>query len=495
MIPTEPDSAYEPDNPYRKKKKTPANPWKTLSDSTGKPGVSPLASYLTDLGEAEQHDNPADKTDWYKPAPFSQKPSGMEAAAHTSDIGSDANRPENAPPLSLPGNIQPEPRKRPGLVPSPDQSANLPREPFRAPEPVFRSQPLASQAAGEKIAGDKPSDKTAETLPNPAAGQGHEAQATAYPGNSGETDTSSSPVKPPASPSLRLRNALVIYFNALAENAHAGTFPAENPVSPASAGKPAGNPPEQNFFTRIADMENADNLHAQRDPEGKYRYMGERLQHDISQTTAAIKRFMQYATRTAAGINRAQEETGNENHFGNWAVPVVENTLGQADPTVMNLGYQPAIMAILSHPANLAIAENLIETIETNVNGREKRELVKDAFNHEFLREFSKLGLAFSALFSQVVADTFDSTESRERSENINRMLVAVMKESDAYLARSMPFEKCIVRGDEAQTVENLTQWYYELIGSKGPYAAAAVATGGESLMAGAGLTGSTAIL
>lgn len=269
----------------------------------------------------------------------------------------------------------------------------------------------------------------------------------------------------------------------------------ENPASPASVGKPASHPPEQDFFTRIVDIENADNLHAQRDPEGKYRYMGERIQRDINRTAAVIKRFMQHATRTAANLNRAQEETGNENHFGNWAVPVVENTLGKADPTVLNLGYQPVIMAILSHPANLAIAENLIETIETDVNGREKRELVKDAFNHEFLHEFSKLGLAFSALFSQIVADTFDSTESRERSDNINRMLVAAMQENDAYLARSMPFEKCIVEGDEAQTVENLTQWYYELIGSKGPYAAAAVATGGESLMAGAGLTGSTAIL
>ena len=58
-----------------------------------------------------------------------------------------------------------------------------------------------------------------------------------------------------------------------------------------------------------------------------------------------------------------------------------------------------------------------------------------------------------------------------------------------------MPIEKCVVEGDDAQTIANLTQWYYELVGSKGPYAAFGVVTGGESLMAGAGLTGSAAVV
>lgn len=126
---------------------TSAGPGQTLSDSTGTHSASPLSSYLIGVGETEQHDNLAAKTDWFKPAPFSQKPSGMEAAARTTDTGPDANRPGKAPSFSLAGNSPPDPGKQPGAAFSSDQSASLPtcRNPFSVPSLLPRQQPAKKQ--------------------------------------------------------------------------------------------------------------------------------------------------------------------------------------------------------------------------------------------------------------------------------------------------------------------------------------------------------------
>lgn len=242
-----------------------------------------------------------------------------------------------------------------------------------------------------------------------------------------------------------------------------------------------------NYLLEIGQNENADNIAAQPDPEGKHPNAFEPIRQGVNRATGEL------AGKTA-DINRQQQETGDENHLLNWAGDVARDAL-KNPVTHSRQDYQPAYQAILGHDANRKLAEAAAEGIETDVNGKEKYEIVRDAFVQEYDTETSKQVMALGSLINHAIATINDGQPiNPEVVSEVDDRMIDLIGQSDRYIAQSVPIEKLgklIVKGDDAKTAENFTQFGYETLGGKGPYMLAG--TAGGSLLAGAGMAGGAA--
>ena len=244
-----------------------------------------------------------------------------------------------------------------------------------------------------------------------------------------------------------------------------------------------------NYLLEIGQNENADNIAAQPDPEGKHPNAFEPIRQGVNRATGEL------AGKTA-DINRQQQETGDENHLLNWTADVTKNAM-QNPVTHSRQDYQPAYQAILGHEANRKLAEAAAEPIETDVNGKEKYEIVRDAFIQEYDTETSKQVMALGSLINHAIATINDGQPiNPEGVREVDDRMIDLIGQSDRYIAQSVPIEKLgklIVKGDDAKTAENFTQFGYETLGGKGPYMLAG--TAGGSLLAGAGMAGGAATI
>ena len=77
----------------------------------------------------------------------------------------------------------------------------------------------------------------------------------------------------------------------------------------------------------------------------------------------------------------------------NWIADVARNAMPNP-VTHSRQDYQPTYQAILGHPASQKLAEAAAEPIKTDVNGKEKYQIVSDAFLNEYITEPAKLGMA-----------------------------------------------------------------------------------------------------
>lgn len=246
--------------------------------------------------------------------------------------------------------------------------------------------------------------------------------------------------------------------------------------------------PEQNssqtYANLIGQNENADNIAAQPDPEGKHPNAFVPLQQEVN-------RFTREFVEKTADITRRQQETGNQNHLLNWIADVARNAL-QTPVTHPRLDYQSVYQGIFGHSANQKLAEAAAEPIKTDVNGKEKHQIVSDAFTNEYITEPGKLGMALVSLADHAFATANGGKPINPSvTKKVDENLFNLIKKSNTYLKNSVTIEKlnkAIVAGDDAKTVENFTRFGYELLGEKGPYAA--VTMMGAPLMAGAAMTG-----
>ena len=242
-----------------------------------------------------------------------------------------------------------------------------------------------------------------------------------------------------------------------------------------------------NYLLEIGQNENADNIAAQPDPERKHPNALETIRQGVNRATGEL------AGKTA-DINRQQQETGDENHLLNWAGDVARDAL-KNPVTHSRQDYQPAYQAILGHDANRKLAEAAAEGIETDVNGKEKYEIVRDAFIQEYDTETSKQVMALGSLINHVIATINDGQPiNPEVVSEVDDKMIDLIGQSDRYIAQSVPIEKLakqVVKGDDPQTAENATRFFYETLGGKGPYMLAG--TAGGSLLAGAGMAGGAA--
>lgn len=248
-----------------------------------------------------------------------------------------------------------------------------------------------------------------------------------------------------------------------------------------------------NYWNRIGQNENHDNIAAQPDPNGKERNALEETRRNIAYLTERLERFLGDGTAKIAGINRQQQETGNDNHLLNWANEVAKGENLQNPITHPQQDYQPGYQAILGHEANRKLAEAKAEPIETEVNGKQKYQVVADAFTNEYITEMGKLGLSIVSLANHALDSAINGGKpiNPQLRESVDNDMMGLIRKSDAYLKNSMSIEKLqkgIVAGDDAKTVENLSQFGYELLGEKAPQVVAGAA--GGSLLAGAGLAG-----
>ncbi|WAW01015.1 hypothetical protein NB644_08685 [Oxalobacter formigenes] len=239
-----------------------------------------------------------------------------------------------------------------------------------------------------------------------------------------------------------------------------------------------------NYLLEIGQNENADNIAAQPDPEGKHPNAFEPIRQGVNRATGEL------AGKTA-DIRRQQQETEDENHLLNWTADVAQNAM-QNPVTHSRQDYQPAYQAILGHDANRKLAEAAAEPIETDVNGKEKYEIVRDAFIQEYDTETSKQVMALGSLINHAIATINDGQPiNPEVVSEVDDKMIDLIGQSDRYIAQSVPIEKLakqVVKGDDPQTAENATRFFYETLGGKGPYLLAG--TAGGSLLAGAGMAG-----
>ena len=239
-----------------------------------------------------------------------------------------------------------------------------------------------------------------------------------------------------------------------------------------------------NYLLEIGQNENADNIAAQPDPEGKHPNALETIRQGVN-------RFAKEFVEKSTNLNRQQQETGEQNHLLNWAGDVARDAL-KNPVTHSRQDYQPGYQAILGHDANRKLAEAAAEGIETDVNGKEKYQIVKDAFQNKYITEPGKLGIAIVSLADHALA-TLNRNKPINPSitQNVDNKLFDLIGQSENWLKNSIPLEKlnkAIVAGDDAKTIENLTQFGYELVGENGPYTAASIL--GAPLLAGAAATG-----
>ncbi|WP_288636892.1 hypothetical protein [uncultured Oxalobacter sp.] len=244
-----------------------------------------------------------------------------------------------------------------------------------------------------------------------------------------------------------------------------------------------------NYLLEIGQNENADNIAAQPDPEGKHPNALETIRQGVNRATGEL------AGKTA-DIRRQQQETEDENHLLNWTADVAQNAM-QNPVTHSRQDYQPAYQAILGHDANRKLAEAAAEPIETDVNGKEKYEIVRDAFIQEYDTETSKQVMALGSLINHAIATINDGQPiNPEVVSEVDDKMIDLIGQSDRYIAQSVPIEKLakqVVKGDDPQTAENATRFFYETLGGKGPYMLAG--TAGGSLLAGAGMAGGVATI
>ena len=482
---------YDPNDPYGQKKRLRRKTG--LDNPTADPTLSGTASSwmrtLADIGETEQHDNVAAQTGYLKlPSAKETGAAGEKGARQATptelpDAGSATSTfrafTQNASSPTCPfekRTLAGSPGDTASAVPSEDTSLNR-RLRQDTPAPFGESvQPTPSVYISETGAGR-------QSNPNPPPVQ-RENTATTPSIKSVSSAPASTPQIPDTTETPPAKDTVIGYSDRVAK--------ADNAESPVASPHPSNQPvnPEtdslQTWLIQAGETASVDNLHAQPDPAGLYRDMGEPLEERINRTAAKLRRLMGEGTRKIAGIQRQQQETEDENHFGNWAGPGIESALQNAELDNLDISYQPLYEAVLTHPGAIRMAQSLWgEEIEPDVNGRTRMDYIGDAFHHEFITEVGKMSVALTALIVQLIADVLDNEPARERSDKVNLLLGSLIEESDAYLQRSMPIEKWFVPGDDAQTVENLTQCYYETIGGQGPYLAAGMATGGQSLLAG----------
>ena len=244
-----------------------------------------------------------------------------------------------------------------------------------------------------------------------------------------------------------------------------------------------GNP-ALNYFLQIGENENTDNIAAQPDPEENHPNAHEIIRQGINRATKNL-------VKKSADINRQQQQTGEQNHLLNWVADVARDAM--KDPvTHPRQDYQSGYQTILEHEANRKLAEAAGEGIETHINGKEKHQIVKDAFNNKYITEPGKLGLAIVSLTDHALATlNGDKPINPTITKNIDNDLFDLIEKNKTWLKNSIPIEKLnqsIIAGDDTKTIENLTQFGYELIGENGPWAAISII--GAPQMSGAAVTG-----
>ncbi len=238
-----------------------------------------------------------------------------------------------------------------------------------------------------------------------------------------------------------------------------------------------------NYLNQTGENENADNIAAQPDPDGKHANALDPIRENVNRAT---KEFVEKSGR----LYRQQQENEETNHLANWITDVgnhMKEAAGHPDQSYLE-GYK----AILTHDANKKLAEHMAEPIQTRVNGKEKYEIVRDAFTHEFITDTNKQAMALGSLINHGIEAMNGGTPiNPELTKQIDENMLDLFKQSDRYIAQSVPIEKIrkqIIEGDDAGTADNFTRFGYEVLGEKGPYLGAGIATG--SLTAGAGMAG-----
>ena len=239
-----------------------------------------------------------------------------------------------------------------------------------------------------------------------------------------------------------------------------------------------------NHLLQMGENENTDNIAAQKDPTGQQKNAQEIIRQGANRLTREL-------TEKSASLNRQQQEAGEQNHLLNWAADVARDAM--KDPvTHPRQDYQSGYQTILKHEANRKLAEAAAEPIETEVNGKEKHQIVKDAFNNKYITEPGKLGLAIVSLTDHALATlNGDEPVNPSITKNIDNTLFDLIEKNKTWLKNSIPIEKlnkAIIAGDDTKTIENLTQFGYELIGENGPWAAISIM--GGPLMKGAAVAG-----
>lgn len=193
--------------------------------------------------------------------------------------------------------------------------------------------------------------------------------------------------------------------------------------------------PALNYFLQIGENENTDNIAAQPDPEGNHPNAHEIIRQGINRATKNL-------VKKSADINRQQQQTGEQNHLLNWVADVARDAL--KDPvTHPRQDYQSGYQTILEHDANRKLAEAAAEGIETQVNGKEKHQIVKDAFNNKYITEPGKLGLAIVSLVNHALATlNRDKPVNPTITKNIDDDLFDLIEKNKTWLKNSIPIEK-----------------------------------------------------
>ena len=97
--------------------------------------------------------------------------------------------------------------------------------------------------------------------------------------------------------------------------------------------------------------------------------------------------------------------------------------------------YQPTYQAILGPPASQNRAEAAAEPIKTDVNGKEKYQIVSDAFLNEYITEPAKLGMALVSLADHALATANGGKPINPSiTKNVDENLFDFIKKSETWL-------------------------------------------------------------
>ena len=228
----------------------------------------------------------------------------------------------------------------------------------------------------------------------------------------------------------------------------------------------ADNSITMKYLERMGLADESDNVHAQQDTSGQF--YGQKLTDAVNRGAGRVGKQIAYGMK----LNADEHLSRAENPLLDITKKGIE-VYGKSEAEHQDESAALMLKSALEIMNHKAILGTLDQPIETTVNGKDKPGLVTGGFKNEFITKpqaaFWSAGTMAGDAFKTVVpkehmdGKVFDDAE--EKRDQLQR-------KADAYEDQSMQLQNIWDSKNPERTVNNLSQYFYESLGSRAPYAA-----------------------
>ena len=226
----------------------------------------------------------------------------------------------------------------------------------------------------------------------------------------------------------------------------------------------------EKFIDDMGLVDASDNVHAQRDDRGQSygRPLTETVNQGLKHAGEVISKQAAYGMTLNANEHLARAE----NPLGDILKDYIENGLGKSGAQHEDESAYLLMNKAFSGMAHPAVARTLTTPVYTDrVNGREKLDLTKDAFTNEFFDRPPATLYSLGSMAGDTVSNILPAGSIDKTGLNaVEKKRAYYQQRLDDYDKKAMSLGKIVDMNDPERTVNNVSQYYYEWVGSKAPY-------------------------